>query len=791
MKIRTGILTSGLASMGRGKILVCCVTLLLVFLWTENVFSAGKNKLLVEVRDLEYHSTPGAERVVIYLSTASSFSSHKLPESKRFYIDLKNARMGNSLKRHDQIMNGFLKTVRIGQFNRKTVRIVFDLENNGFKEKISKLQDPDRLVVDFYPTGRKQAEKEVKTLVEKTQPSKVEAKARDDSGADLKSVQSPQKTSEPSAPETGVRKEAAEPLSEAAGLEAEMEGRWEDAIKIYKSILTKEPQRGDLWAKLGELEYYIGNYSGSAEAFQRAVQLLPNDPKLHFRLAHDYSVLNDPNDAFSEIEKAVEFDPNNVEYLKARAQIANWIEKSEIAIDSYKRILALSPDDETLLNLARTEAWIGELDESVKNYKSYYAKHSEDRDALLGYVQTEEWRGNFPSALSLLEKYRYSFGETTDYLKLKARIFASAERPTAAMTLISPLLEKSPDDYEIIFSQAVAQHYANRPREALDSVKLLEKLRPLARETDSIRRFVTTPIRSNVELGFDFYADSDHLDIYTSELKGTYFLVPETYLEAGVINDYLTAEKGSGLEQLNGDEEALHTRGWLGVGHRFSPKVAMAAQLGASSAEGEVRVPTYNLSFDLQLSDELKVRAEKDYGYYVVSPRTVSIGVRRDANRLQVTWSPDLNYTIDTNFSYDTFSDNNTLWEILLVPRRAVLRSEKLNLDIGLNAWWFGFDEDFNNGYYAPELYQRYMVTGFSYWKINEENGVSFIVSLGVQKDNTMDNLRFGADASFEGTFGIYRDWMFKIKGGATNNIRQGTGAFRALTIGAALTRRF
>jgi len=789
MRIQAGISTPGLASRGRVKILVCCVTLLLVFLWTENAFSAGR-KSLIEVGDLKYHSNSGYERVVVYLSTGASFTSRKLSESKRLYIDLKNAKIGNRLKRHHQIMNGFLKTVRIGQFNRKTVRIVFDLENNGYEEKIFRLEDPPRLVVDFFSKGPKQDEKEVKTLKDKTEPPKVEAKARDDSGA-LRSDESPQMPTESSAPETGPKEEVVEPLSEAAGLEAEMEGRWEDAIKIYKSILTREPQRGDLWAKLGELDDYMGNYSGSAEAFQRAVQLLPNDPKLHFRLTQEYSILKDPNNAFVEIEKAVELDPNNIDYLKSRAQIANWVGKSEIAADSYKRVLALSPDDETLLNLARTEAWIGELDESVKNYKKYYTKHPEDREALLGYVEAEGWRGNFPSALSLLEKYRRDFGETTDYLKVKARILASAERPTAAMKLIPLLLEKSPDDYEVLFSQAIALHYAHRPREALNNVRILEKLRPFSRETDGIRRFVTTPVRSNVELGFNFYADSDHLDIYTSELRGTYFLSPETFLEAGVINDYLTAEKGRGLEQLNGDEDALHTRAWIGMGHRFSQKVAIGAQLGGASAEGKVRFPTYNVSADFQVSDELKVRLEKDYGYYVVSPRTVSIGIRRDANTLQLTWNPDLNYTIDTNFSYDTFSDDNTLWEILLGPRRAVLRSEKLNLDIGVNAWWFGFDEDFNNGYYSPELYQRYMVSGFSYWKINDDNGVSFILSLGIQKDDTMDHFRFGADASVEGTFGLYRDWMFKIKGAATNNMRQATGAFRALTIGAALTRRF
>ena len=150
MRGQRKLLPLGLVSTKKVNTLVYCLALLFLFLWTENAFSAGR-KSLIEVRDLKYQSNAGYERVVVYLSTGGSFTSHKLSEPRRFFIDLENARIGNSLKRHHQIMNDFLKTVRIGQFNRKTVRIVFDLEKNGYKEKISRLEEPPRLVIDIFP----------------------------------------------------------------------------------------------------------------------------------------------------------------------------------------------------------------------------------------------------------------------------------------------------------------------------------------------------------------------------------------------------------------------------------------------------------------------------------------------------------------------------------------------------------------------------------------------------------------------------------------------------------------
>jgi hypothetical protein len=120
------------------------------------------------------------------------------------------------------------------------------------------------------------------------------------------------------------------------------------------------------------------------------------------------------------------------------------------------------------------------------------------------------------------------------------------------------------------------------------------------------------------------------------------------------------------------------------------------------------------------------------------------------------------------------------------------LRSEKFNLDLGVTCRWYGYKEqNLNNGYWDPELYQSYLITGYGYWKINENNAISLVVSGGIQKDDTVNTFREGFDANVRGIFGIYRDWMLVVSGGLTHNIQQRTGAYDGVSAGAWLTRRF
>lgn len=574
------------------------------------------------------------------------------------------------------------------------------------------------------------------------------------------------------------------------GLAAEADGDWEGALKIYREILVIEPNNADLLMRVAGIEEDSGNDTAAAQDFQKAADIDPNNDKAFFGLSRAYSSLDKPRQAFAAIERAVQLDPKNVQYLQARAEIAAWVADYDTAADSYERLSLLRPEDDSiLLNRARVESWRDNLDTSVRLYKTYLERHPDNREAMLELVQVESWRGNYSKALDLLEDYRQKAGVTDDYLKQKARVLAWADRPRAAFAINDPLLKKMPEDYELNYTNSLALHYINRPTDAVNSLAVLQKLRPEAKETDDIRRFVMTPLRSYVEAGFSFYHDTDSLNMYRSYLKGAYKLDYETRLTAEVHGDFLTARRGSGLENINGDKNAWHQSAQIGIIHRFLPEFSADGYVGGASTESHVDL-TYGVGADFRFIDALSFRIDRNYGFYVDSPRTLSLGIRRGVNHITAEWRPDVNYTVEMMGGYNDYSDGNVQWETVLAPRRAVLRANHINLDIGLYLERMGFRERKGNGYYDPELYQRYTLQTLWYWKINDDNGVSLVLGYGIQKDETMDGFRETYDAALEGTFGLYRDWMLKVSVGEFHSLRQ-TGPYNAFTATASLTRRF
>jgi hypothetical protein len=124
-------------------------------------------------------------------------------------------------------------------------------------------------------------------------------------------------------------------------------------------------------------------------------------------------------------------------------------------------------------------------------------------------------------------------------------------------------------------------------------------------------------------------------------------------------------------------------------------------------------------------------------------------------------------------------------------PRRSVARRAGFNLDLGATAYRLQTSRDFDHGYYDPRRYEYYAATVYPYFKVRENIGLALTGAAGAQRDNTSRSFRFGGNVSGEATFGIYRPWVVKINGGATLNSRLDSGAFRGVSAGAALVRRF
>lgn len=511
-----------------------------------------------------------------------------------------------------------------------------------------------------------------------------------------------------------------------------------------------------------------------------------------FKQSQAFAVQHQPQKGLDAIQKALDLDPRNPRYLEARAKLANWSGEYEIAADSYRRLAELEPDNKRItLFLARADSWSGHLDRSVKGYKTYLEQHPQEKEIYLELAKVQTWRGHYPAAVKILDSYQKNFGQDKVYLKSKADILARAGRGEQSLKLLEELLLQDPSNYELSVAQTIAFHYSRQPRPALDNLVKLQQLRPGTKELDDLTAFIETPYRSKIQAYGGYYSDSDDISILTGRLTGQLYLSPSASLYIAGQLDNLKANANGPFSNIDGSEDAEQKAAWIGGTFRLSPAIALDGYIGSAKAEDLSPETVYNISADLNLGDRFNIRLGRRYGYFIISPRAVSLGILRGENTLYWQWDLSLRDSLVVHAAYDTFSDGNKRWEAIFFPRRAATRTENLNLDIGFRGWWFGFDQRLGNGYWDPEFFQSYMGVVLGYWKLGPNSGVSFQAAAGILKDDTMDEFEFGYSIDTETFFGIYKDLLLKLRGSYLHNVRQATGAFDAFLVSATLAVRF
>jgi len=110
------------------------------------------------VDNLRFWSNDNYTRVVIDASHETTYNHHLLKKDpalnkpQRLYIDLKQSRLGENIKRNIPINDDLLTDARAGQYTSDSVRVVVDIKS--FKTyKVFSLKDPFRIVLDVWGTS--------------------------------------------------------------------------------------------------------------------------------------------------------------------------------------------------------------------------------------------------------------------------------------------------------------------------------------------------------------------------------------------------------------------------------------------------------------------------------------------------------------------------------------------------------------------------------------------------------------------------------------------------------------
>ncbi|MDP2914514.1 MAG: protein kinase [Candidatus Aminicenantes bacterium] len=294
---------------------------------------------------------------------------------------------------------------------------------------------------------------------------------------------------------------------------ASVQGKSEDLLAMVedlnakvKSIFISSPEdrAGDYLQDLGKITtpslealghyvegerlYALEDFESSARALETAVKLDPQYGLAYWKLAENYDYLGNPGLAKKNLEKAL--DLLDRVSLRDRYLIqgfaASRLEESPVkAIESYKKLLALYPNDETGLsylgsiyrNMEEWDAAIEQFEKILKINQRYMFAYEN-----LAFAYTA--KGLYEKALALLQASEPIFPEVMFFPKQRTLIFLIQGKFDEAAAAIKKTLARAPNDGDNLEYQGIIEHLRG---DLISARKIYEQLQKREDGTSGLR----------------------------------------------------------------------------------------------------------------------------------------------------------------------------------------------------------------------------------------------------------------------------------------------------------------
>ena len=146
-------------------------------------------------------------------------------------------------------------------------------------------------------------------------------------------------------------------------------GRFQQAGKLYKKILTTYPNHPDVLHLLGLTAFQTGNYKSAVKSIEQAIRINPNNPDFHNDCGEAYRALRDYDSAARCYEKALALNPDFAEAHNNMGNLLNDVERLDDALVQYKKAIELKDDYyEAYYNMANVLRKTGRLDSAIESY---------------------------------------------------------------------------------------------------------------------------------------------------------------------------------------------------------------------------------------------------------------------------------------------------------------------------------------------------------------------------------------------------------------------------------------
>lgn len=259
-------------------------------------------------------------------------------------------------------------------------------------------------------------------------------------------------------------------LAEALGYHEA--GRLGEAERLYRQILTVDPNHADALHLLGMVAYQVGRHDVAVELIRGAVASRPNEALFHGNLGLALSAQGKLDAAVASYRQALALHPDNVEACVNLGNAFKDQGKLTEAIACYRRALALKPDlPEAHGNLGNAFKGQGRLDEAVACYRQaislrpgYVEAHSNLGNALRDQNKLDEAVACYRTALALKPDFAEGHNNLGNALK-------DLDKLAEAEACYRKALELKPAYADALNNLALLLTMRNETAAALDIIK--------------------------------------------------------------------------------------------------------------------------------------------------------------------------------------------------------------------------------------------------------------------------------------------------------------------------------
>lgn len=508
-------------------------------------------------------------------------------------------------------------------------------------------------------------------------------------------------------------------------------------------------------------------------------------------------------------QQAVCRDPCSLERLDLLAQTERLLEDPILAElvkaqRLYSDMLCIDPCNAyALRNLARVTALYGEIDGASCLYESYFRLvgiECADPKALIEYANVLESQGRNYLALKFLWNYASLCPADRSFYETLAHQLNSADRPSPAFVISDNLLHENNCNYSAWLNYTRAAALLSYPYASLYGLSQIETLEPTNPLTTEAKWLTLIPLMSNLNAAGTFHQEhTTGLTFWQESLFQAFTLCPGTQFTAGAsgFETHAALENvvilGLGdLKQRNGESWAGEIFGWVGFNKIFNRffQGNFRFGVGYTDADSNLVTPAYETDLFFPIYDNLDINLNSSYGFYLYSPKALSLFIRDWRQELVIDWWPSLEDELLSTWVFDWLTDGNQRLEITVYPRHTFCNSLHWKWVIGLMGNWLMARKEVEHGYYSPHLYQAYAVEGLLDYIINDFSVIKLNGTIGMQKDTFSDRFGFLGEAQLQVLYNLSLNWYVEFFVDYFY-LDSSTGYFDSIEIQGQLTHRY